>query len=107
VAAQIPEFAGRFRGAQGGDAADGRPGASMPHLDCLGPDEFVKDVFLDSDTDIMVLSFVPSTPDAEPVTIEAADADAASSTAGGHAPPAAARPGQSEPGRAISSAWTS
>jgi uncharacterized protein len=48
--------------------------ASMPHLDCLGPDEFVKDVFLDSDTDVMVLSFVPSTPDAEPVTIQAADA---------------------------------
>jgi predicted TIM-barrel fold metal-dependent hydrolase len=35
---------------------------------------FVKDVFMDSDTDVMVLSFVPSTRDAEPVTIEAADA---------------------------------
>jgi hypothetical protein len=35
---------------------------------------FVKDVFMDSDTDLMVLSFVPSTRDAEPVTIEAADA---------------------------------
>ena len=33
----------------------------MSHLECLGPDEFVKDVFLDSDTDLMVLSFVPST----------------------------------------------
>jgi predicted TIM-barrel fold metal-dependent hydrolase len=44
------------------------------HLRCLGPDEFVKDVFLDSDTDMMVLSFVPSRRDAEPVTIEAADA---------------------------------
>ncbi|HEX2829962.1 MAG TPA: amidohydrolase family protein [Burkholderiales bacterium] len=44
------------------------------HLACLGPDEFVKDVFLDSDTDMMVLSFVPSTRDAEPVTIQAADA---------------------------------
>ncbi|HZM33020.1 MAG TPA: amidohydrolase family protein [Burkholderiales bacterium] len=44
------------------------------HLECLGPDEFVKDVFMDSDTDLMVLSFVPSTPDAEPVTIQAADA---------------------------------
>jgi hypothetical protein len=29
---------------------------------------------MDSDTDAMVLSFVPSTRDAEPVTIEAADA---------------------------------
>ncbi|HSD52971.1 MAG TPA: hypothetical protein VLC47_02340, partial [Burkholderiales bacterium] len=26
------------------------------HLRCLGPEEFVKDVFLDSDTDMMVLS---------------------------------------------------
>jgi predicted TIM-barrel fold metal-dependent hydrolase len=44
------------------------------HLACLGPDEFVKDVFLDSDTDMMVLSFVPSRREAEPVTIQAADA---------------------------------
>lgn len=43
------------------------------HLDCIGPDEFVKDVFLDSDTDMMVLSFVPSTREAEPLTIEEAD----------------------------------
>ncbi|HEV3011397.1 MAG TPA: amidohydrolase family protein [Burkholderiales bacterium] len=34
---------------------------------------FIKDVFLDSDTDLMVLSFVPSTREAEPVTIQAAD----------------------------------
>jgi hypothetical protein len=39
-----------------------------------GPDVFVKDVFLDSDTDMMVLSFVPSRRDSEPVTIQAADA---------------------------------
>jgi len=39
-----------------------------------GPDVFIKDVFLDSDTDMMVLSFVPSLRDAEPVTIQAADA---------------------------------
>jgi len=39
-----------------------------------GPEVFVKDVFLDSDTDMMVLSFVPSARDAEPVTIQAADA---------------------------------
>ena len=42
--------------------------------DRRGPDQFVKDVFLDSDTDLMVLSFVPSTREAEPVTIQAADA---------------------------------
>ena len=41
---------------------------------CLGADEFIKDVFLDSDTDMMVLSFVPSARDAEPLTIEEADA---------------------------------
>ncbi|HEY8250823.1 MAG TPA: amidohydrolase family protein [Burkholderiales bacterium] len=34
---------------------------------------FIKDVFMDSDTDLMVLSFVPSTRDSEPVTIQAAD----------------------------------
>ncbi len=50
-----------------------QPGA-MSHLACLGPEEFVKDVFLDSDTDMMVLSFVPSTREAEPLTIQAADA---------------------------------
>jgi uncharacterized protein len=50
-----------------------KPGARS-HLSCLGPEEFVKDVFLDSDTDMMVLSFVPSRRDAEPLTIQAADA---------------------------------
>jgi len=49
------------------------PGARS-YLKCLGPDEFIKDVFLDSDTDMMVLSFVPSRRDAEPLTIEEADA---------------------------------
>jgi len=44
------------------------------YLQCLGPEEFVKDVFLDSDTDLMVLSFVPSSRDDEPLTIQAADA---------------------------------
>jgi predicted TIM-barrel fold metal-dependent hydrolase len=50
-----------------------KPGARS-HLDCLGAEEFVKDVFVDSDTDMMVLSFVPSRRDAEPLTIQAADA---------------------------------
>lgn len=43
-------------------------------LRCLGPDEFIKDVFLDSDTDMMVLTFVPSTRANQPLTIEEADA---------------------------------
>jgi hypothetical protein len=57
-----------------------KPGA-LSYLNCLGPEEFVKDVFLDSDTDMMVLSFVPSRRDAEPLTIQAADAVRRSSTA--------------------------
>jgi predicted TIM-barrel fold metal-dependent hydrolase len=48
--------------------------SSRSYLRCLGPEEFIKDVFLDSDTDMMVLSFVPSKPDAEPLTIQTADA---------------------------------
>jgi uncharacterized protein len=52
----------------------GKKPGPRSHLACLGPDEFVKDVFLDSDTDMMVLSFVPATREAEPLTIEAADA---------------------------------
>jgi len=52
-------------------AVDGEP---RSYLNCLGPDAFVKDVFMDSDTDVMVLSFVPSTRDGEPLTIEEAAA---------------------------------
>jgi predicted TIM-barrel fold metal-dependent hydrolase len=66
--------------------ADAKPLAMMPnakcdlsrepgersYLKCLSGEEFVKDVFLDSDTDIMVLSFVPSTREGEPLTIEEA-----------------------------------
>jgi uncharacterized protein len=68
--------------------ADARPLSQMPkaacglaqtggdrgYLRCLGSDEFVKDVFLDSDTDMMVLSFVPSAREREPLTIEEAAA---------------------------------
>ena len=56
-----------------GCALASKPG-ERSHLACLGPEEFVKDVFMDSDTDMMVLSFVPSRRDAEPLTIQAADA---------------------------------
>ncbi len=42
------------------------------YLQCLSANEFIKDVFLDSDTDMMVLSFVPSTHESEPLTIEEA-----------------------------------
>lgn len=49
-------------------------GADREYLNCLGADEFIKDVFLDSDTDMMVLSFMPSTREDETLTIEEADA---------------------------------
>ena len=55
-------------------AACGLASGGRDYLRCLGPEEFVKDVFLDSDTDMMVLSFVPSRADAEPLTIAEADA---------------------------------
>ena len=54
--------------------------ASAPglgYLQCLGSDAFIKDIFLDSDTDLVVLSFVPSTRKGEPLTIEEAAATAA------------------------------
>ena len=41
---------------------------SREYMRCLGADAFIKDIFLDSDTDMMVLSFVPSLRDAEPLT---------------------------------------
>lgn len=44
------------------------------YMQCLNADSFIKDVFLDSDTDMMVLSFVPSRRESEPLTIEEADA---------------------------------
>jgi len=49
-------------------------GADRAYLKCLSGDELIKDVFLDSDTDLMVLSFVPSTRAGEPLTIEEAAA---------------------------------
>jgi uncharacterized protein len=38
-----------------------------------GADEFIKDIFLDSDTDMMVLSFIPSRRETELLTIQEAD----------------------------------
>jgi predicted TIM-barrel fold metal-dependent hydrolase len=57
-----------------GCAAANAPG--LAYLECIGPDQFVKDIFLDSDTDLIVLSFVPSTRRGEPLTIEEAYATA-------------------------------
>ena len=41
---------------------------------CIGAEAFIKDIFLDSDTDMMVLSFIPSRREAEPLTIAEAAA---------------------------------
>ncbi len=70
----LPESARPLSGMPkaGCSLADGE--APRSYLQCLGSDEFVKDVFLDSDTDLMVLSFVPSARDREPLTIEEAAA---------------------------------
>jgi len=66
-----------FRGfARMGGCADAEaPGTA--YLKCVGPDTFVRDVFMDSDTDLVVLSFVPSTREGEPLKIEEAAATAA------------------------------
>jgi hypothetical protein len=83
VQGHFVEPSGAWLGSAPADAFKWSPKASCPlaskpgprsHLACLGPEEFVKDVFLDSDTDMMVLSFVPARRDAEPLTMEAADA---------------------------------
>ena len=55
----------------------GMPGATragVARIEHLGALQFVQDVFLDSDTDCMVLSFVPSTFAGEPLTISEASA---------------------------------
>lgn len=53
----------------------GMPGATRAgkaSIENLSGQQFIKDVFLDSDTDCMVLSFVPSTFAGEPLTIQEA-----------------------------------
>ena len=69
---RIPPDARPYAGMQKARCAAGGQG-DRGYLDCLSESEFIKDIFLDSDTDIMVLSFVPSTHETEPVTIEDAD----------------------------------
>ena len=66
-----PESAFRWAPKAGCALADGRTPRS--HLACLSSEQFVQDVFLDSDTDMMVLSFVPSRREASPLEIESAD----------------------------------
>jgi predicted TIM-barrel fold metal-dependent hydrolase len=42
-------------------------------VDCFSARHFIKEVFLDSDTDLAVLTFVPSLPEDSPLSIEEAD----------------------------------
>lgn len=71
VPAGVNPFADEFLTKASCELAD-EPG-DRSYLNCLSGSEFIKDIFLDSDTDMMVLSFVPSAREAEPVTIEDAD----------------------------------
>jgi len=47
-------------------------GAGRGTLKCYDADNYIKDVFLDSDTDLAVLSFVPALPGENPVSMEEA-----------------------------------
>jgi len=60
--------------AQGFLGFPGATRAGVTKIEHLGAEQFVKDVFLDSATDCMVLSFVPSTLAGEPLTIQEATA---------------------------------
>src|SRR6056297_2131158 len=70
----VPEDATPLSGMPAAGCARGVGDEPRSYLKCLGPDAFVQDVFMDSDTDVMVLSFVPSTREGEPLTIEEAAA---------------------------------
>jgi len=69
----LPEAAQPFASMEKASCELASGAGDRSYLNCLSADQFIKDVFLDSDTDIMVLSFVPSTRQSEPVTIEDAD----------------------------------
>jgi predicted TIM-barrel fold metal-dependent hydrolase len=73
----LPPGARPFQGFAGAARCEPHRGTSdFDYLRCVGPEQFVKDVFMDSDTDLMVLSFVPSTREGEPLRIEEAAATA-------------------------------
>jgi hypothetical protein len=42
-------------------------------VDCFSAQHFVKEIFLDSDTDLAVLTFVPALPEDNPLTVEEGD----------------------------------
>ncbi len=75
---QLPDDAQPLRElfSEQAECARGEGDELRDYLRCFDADQFMQDVFLDSDTDLMVLSFVPSRADAEPLTIEEAAATA-------------------------------
>lgn len=73
----LPEGARPLAGFPAEGCAAAGLGGNLDRLQCFGPDAFLRDIFLDSDTSLMVLSFVPSTREGEPLTIEEAAATAA------------------------------
>lgn len=73
----LPEGAHPLAGFPAEGCAAAGLGGNLDRLQCFGPDAFLRDIFLDSDTSLMVLSFVPSTREGEPLTIEEAAATAA------------------------------
>lgn len=70
----LPSDAKPFSGLPAAKCALSDIPGDRSYLNCIGPEQFVKDVFMDSDTQMMVLSFVPSKRESEPLTIEEADA---------------------------------
>lgn len=69
----VPDGARPFFGLPKVQACKTAEMEGLDYLECLSGDQFVKDVFVDSDTDMMVLTFVPSPADAEPLKIEEAE----------------------------------
>ncbi len=75
---------GAWRRRASPNAFRGMPGAACgkaDHVECLGADALLKDVFLDSDTAMGVLSHVPGGADTNPLDFEAAGATRAAADA--------------------------
>lgn len=47
--------------------------ATRTRVDCFSAEKFIKHVFMDSDTELAVLSFVPELPENDPLSLEEAN----------------------------------
>lgn len=68
---------GKWRELAGPNAFKGMPNSACgksDHIECFSADAMLKDVFMDSDTAMAVLSHVPGGPDTNPLDFEAAGA---------------------------------